>query len=184
MYWCFYVTWNDNFNYICDGTDVQADWRSCTYDRAPNAIDISFGSLTCPSKHWLRDNPIYGYSEKPTNLVAFTTQTISAVFCYVTMPSIYTYRSRIRILILMSFPHINSDFKSQAKILSEIMNNHWLPVIRCCDVSCWFQFVFNFSGVARRRKVGGHKLFSRKSEKRGHSGVKAQVRVLCIGEDL
>ena len=32
--------------------DVQADWRSCwTYGRVPNAIDISSGSLTCPSKH-------------------------------------------------------------------------------------------------------------------------------------
>ena len=31
--------------------DVQADWRSSTYGRAPNAIDISEGSLTCPSKH-------------------------------------------------------------------------------------------------------------------------------------
>ena len=32
--------------------DVQADWRrSLTYGRAPNAIDISQGSLTCPSKH-------------------------------------------------------------------------------------------------------------------------------------
>ena len=32
--------------------DVQADWRrSWTYGRAPNAIDISQGSLTCPSKH-------------------------------------------------------------------------------------------------------------------------------------
>ena len=46
------------------------------------------------------------------------------------------------------------------------------------------------SGVARRRKVGGHTLFSRISEKqkkkkkKGHSGVKAQVRVFCIGEDL
>ena len=30
------------FSHICDGTDVQADWRrSCTYGRAPNAIDIS-----------------------------------------------------------------------------------------------------------------------------------------------
>ena len=28
------------FNHICDATDVQADWRSCTYGRAPNAIDI------------------------------------------------------------------------------------------------------------------------------------------------
>ena len=31
--------------------DVQADWRSCSYGRAPNAIGISQGSLTCPSKH-------------------------------------------------------------------------------------------------------------------------------------
>ena len=30
------------FSHICDGTDVQADWkRSCTYGRAPNAMDIS-----------------------------------------------------------------------------------------------------------------------------------------------
>ena len=30
------------FSHICDDTDVQADWkRSCTYGRAPNAIDIS-----------------------------------------------------------------------------------------------------------------------------------------------
>ena len=33
------------FSLICDGTDVQADWRSCTQGRAPNAIDISQGSL-------------------------------------------------------------------------------------------------------------------------------------------
>ena len=34
------------------------------------------------------------------------------------------------------------------------------------------------SGIARRRKVGGHKLFSGKSEKKkkkGHSGVKALI---------
>ena len=37
------------FSHICDGTDVQADWRSCTYGRVPNAKDISQGSLTCPS---------------------------------------------------------------------------------------------------------------------------------------
>ena len=30
------------FSYICGGTDVHADWRrSCTYGRAPNAIDIT-----------------------------------------------------------------------------------------------------------------------------------------------
>ena len=50
------------------------------------------------------------------------------------------------------------------------------------------------SGVARRRKVcvcgggGGHKLFLPKSEKqkkkKSHSGVKAQDRVLWIGEGL
>ena len=38
------------FSHICDDTDVHADWRrSCTYGPAPNAIDISKGSLTCPS---------------------------------------------------------------------------------------------------------------------------------------
>ena len=36
----FYVTCND-ISVICVGTDVQADWRSCTNGRAPNAIDIS-----------------------------------------------------------------------------------------------------------------------------------------------
>ena len=53
--------------------DVQADWRrSLTYGRAPNAIDISQGSLTCPSKHRHGANLfILGYSEKPPHLVAF-----------------------------------------------------------------------------------------------------------------
>ena len=38
------------FSHICDGTDVQADRRrNCTYGRAPEAIDISQGSLTFPS---------------------------------------------------------------------------------------------------------------------------------------
>ena len=37
------------FSHIFDGTNVQADWRRCTYGRALNAIDISQGSLTCPS---------------------------------------------------------------------------------------------------------------------------------------
>ena len=38
------------FSHIYDGTDVQADWRSCTYGRAPNAMDISQGSLKYPSR--------------------------------------------------------------------------------------------------------------------------------------
>ena len=37
-------------SYMWRHIDVQADWRrSWTYGRAPNAIDISQGSLTCPS---------------------------------------------------------------------------------------------------------------------------------------
>ena len=39
-------------SYMWRHIDVQADWRrSWTYGRAPNAIDISYGSLTCSSKH-------------------------------------------------------------------------------------------------------------------------------------
>ena len=39
----FYVTCNNiSVTYVCDGTDVQADWRIiCNYGRAPNAIEIS-----------------------------------------------------------------------------------------------------------------------------------------------
>ena len=39
----FYVTYNDISVIYVHDTDVQADWRrrSCTYGRAPNAIDIS-----------------------------------------------------------------------------------------------------------------------------------------------
>ena len=45
--WLFNVTLND-----ISVIYVQADRkRSWTYGRAPNAIDISYGSLTCPSKH-------------------------------------------------------------------------------------------------------------------------------------
>ena len=39
-------------SYMWRHIDVQADWRrSWTYGQSPNAIDISLGSLTCPSKH-------------------------------------------------------------------------------------------------------------------------------------
>ena len=57
--------------HICDGIDVQADRRSCTCGRAPNAIDISNGSLTSPVQAPKRDLPFYGYSEKPPHLVTF-----------------------------------------------------------------------------------------------------------------
>ena len=59
------------FSHICDGTDVQADWRrSCTYSRAPNAIDIWQGSLTCPSYTDTGPPFLYGDSDTPPHLVA------------------------------------------------------------------------------------------------------------------
>ena len=60
------------FSHIYDGTDVQADWRrSFTYGRAPNAIDISQGSLTCPSYTDTGPPFLYGDSDTPPHLVAF-----------------------------------------------------------------------------------------------------------------
>ena len=60
------------FSHICDGTDVQADWkRRCTYGRASNAIDISQGSLTCPSYTDKGPPSLYGDSDTPPNFVAF-----------------------------------------------------------------------------------------------------------------
>ena len=49
---CLTSHWTIFQLYMWRHIDVQADWRrSWTYGRAPNAIDISQGSLTCPSKH-------------------------------------------------------------------------------------------------------------------------------------
>ena len=59
------------FNHICGDTDVQADWRSCTYGRAPNAIDISQGSLVCQSNTDTGPPFLYGDSDTPPHLVAF-----------------------------------------------------------------------------------------------------------------
>ena len=60
---------------ICYGTDVQADWRkSCTYGRATNAIDISQGSLTCPSYTDTGPPFLYDDYDTPPHLVAFTTR--------------------------------------------------------------------------------------------------------------
>ena len=52
------------FSHICDDTHVQADWRSCTYGRAPNAIDISQVSLTCPSYTDTGPPILYGDSDR------------------------------------------------------------------------------------------------------------------------
>ena len=70
VYWCF-TSLATIVSHICDDTDVQAGWRrSCTYGRAPNAIDISQGSLTCPS--YTDTGPPFLYcSDTPPNLVAF-----------------------------------------------------------------------------------------------------------------
>ena len=52
-------------------TDVQADWRrSCTYDWAPNAIDISQGSLTCPSYTDTGPPLFYGDTDTQPHVVA------------------------------------------------------------------------------------------------------------------
>ena len=51
---------------------MQADRRrSFTYGRAPNAMDISQGSLTCPSYTDKGPPFLYGDSESPPPLVAF-----------------------------------------------------------------------------------------------------------------
>ena len=46
------------FSYICDGTDMQADWRrSCNYGRAHNTIDIGFFNVAVKAP--TRGHPIY-----------------------------------------------------------------------------------------------------------------------------
>ena len=60
------------FSHICDGTDVHAEWRrGCTYGRASDAIDISYGPLTCPSYTDTGPPFLYGDSDTPPHLVAF-----------------------------------------------------------------------------------------------------------------
>ena len=55
-----------SFSRICDGTHVQADWRSCcTYCWAPNAIDISQCSLTYPFYTDTGPTFLYGDSDTP-----------------------------------------------------------------------------------------------------------------------
>ena len=52
------------FSHMCECTNVQADWRSCTYGRAPNAIDIWQGSLTCPL--YIDTGPPFLYGDSDT----------------------------------------------------------------------------------------------------------------------
>ena len=50
---------------------MQAEWRSWTYGRAPNAIDISYGSLTCPWKDRHGANLFIRLFRKTAQLEAF-----------------------------------------------------------------------------------------------------------------
>ena len=60
------------FSHIGDGTDVQADWRiSFIYGRAHNAIDISQGSLMCPSYTDTGQPFLYGDYDTSPHLVPF-----------------------------------------------------------------------------------------------------------------
>ena len=55
-----------DFSHIRDGTDVQADCRrNCNYGRAPNAIDISQGSVMCQSYTDTGPTFLYGDSDTP-----------------------------------------------------------------------------------------------------------------------
>ena len=86
------------FSHICDGTDVQADWRSCTYGRSPNAIDISQGSLTCPS--YSDTGTLYGQSQSiqschllsPTTTVQVRSSSLSLSYLHVVVPPIWQSR--------------------------------------------------------------------------------------------
>ena len=49
--WLLHVTWPKFQLHMWRHIDVQADWRSWTFGRALNAIDILEGSLTCLSNH-------------------------------------------------------------------------------------------------------------------------------------
>ena len=58
-------------SYMWRHIDVQADWRSWAYGRAPNARDIFVRFFNVPVRTPTRSHPFYGKSEKPTHLVAF-----------------------------------------------------------------------------------------------------------------
>ena len=66
-----HMQWYFSHIHVCDGTDVQADWGSRTYGRAPNAIDISQGSLTWPSYTDTGPPFLYCDSDIPPHFVAF-----------------------------------------------------------------------------------------------------------------
>ena len=62
----FYVTWNNiSVIYVTVQMCRRTARRSyCTYGRAPNAIDISQGSLTCPT--YTDTGPTFLYGDSDT----------------------------------------------------------------------------------------------------------------------
>ena len=111
----FYVTCNDiSVIYV---TYVQADWRrSCTYGRAPKAIDISQGSLTCPSTD--TGSPfLHGDSDTPPHLVAF----------YETLGIWRTY-SRLKLILVrnLNFWYMYQELHVMNRMY--IVNKHLLHV--------------------------------------------------------
>ena len=72
----FNVTINDiSVIYVtahrCAGGLKKTEEEVCTYRRVPNAIDISQGSLTCPSYTDTEQPFLYGDSDTPPHLIAF-----------------------------------------------------------------------------------------------------------------
>ena len=79
------------FSHNCDGTDVQADWRSYSYGRAPNAIDISQSSLTRTSYTDTGPPFLCGESDTPPHLVAFyDTLGIQRTYSWLKTPGVLT----------------------------------------------------------------------------------------------
>ena len=121
-------------------------WRSLTYGRAPNAIDISQGSLTYPSYTDTGPPFLYGGSDTPPHLVVFyDTLGIRRTYSRLNTPppgvltgekcmnfiSCYTFYT-IRDLI---FPILNVCFLIQqyevslSRMLNDILilDQQWLP---------------------------------------------------------
>ena len=65
------------FSHVCNGTYVQADWRSSTYGRAPNAIDISQDYLTCP--YYTDTRPPFISAAEPKAQVHYCDHALSVV---------------------------------------------------------------------------------------------------------
>ena len=141
------------FSHICDGTDVQADWRrSCTYGRAPNAIDISQGSLTCPSYTDTGPPFLYGDSDNPSHLVAFydTLGTYSRL-----NPPASSRGCIVFDVILISKGHNSVE---QNAIMPGARQYHFIVLVSLTNEFPWIYHVMHLLSVEQRGlKREGHK---------------------------